>query len=258
MSTSLPEGDDLRVEAGDESPEKPRTAHFRPHLTRLPELTPARRLYRRLIRWLCRVLVAFFIRLQATGLEHFPRSGPGLIVVNHLGDTDLVVGQAVFPVQVDALGKSEIYDFFLIGPLLQWYGFIWVHRGQADRKALREALRGLGEGRIIGIAPEGRESLTGALEAGLGGAAYLALKSGAPVTPVVFTGTENWRVYGNLKRLRKTGVTVTIGESFTLQPAGDLKESVRAGTDVIMTRLAEMLPEQYRGAYAASSETRPE
>jgi 1-acyl-sn-glycerol-3-phosphate acyltransferase len=239
-----------------ESLEKPRARRIRPHLTRLPELTLPRRIYRRFVRAFCKLLTALFIRLEVTGLEHFPRRGPGLIVVNHLGDADLVVGEAVFPVQIDALGKSEIYDFFLLGTILHLFGIIWVHRGLADRRAIREALKGLKEGRLIGIAPEGRESLTGSLEEGLGGAAYLALKAGAPVTPVTFTGTENRRVYGNMKRLRKTGVTVTIGDTFTLKHAGDMHESVRLGTETIMRTLASQLPPEYRGIYTSEDESR--
>lgn len=239
-----------------ESLKKPRARRFRPHLTRLPELTLPRRVYRRFIRALCKLLTALFIRLEVAGLEHFPRRGPGLIVVNHLGDADLAVGEAVFPVQIEALGKSELYDFYLLGIVLHLFGIIWVHRGSADRKAIREALKGMKEGRLVGIAPEGRESLTGSLEEGLGGAAYLALKSAAPVTPVTFTGTENWRVYGNMKRLRKTGVTVTIGKTFTLKASGDMHESVSQGTETIMHRLASQLPPEYQGKYTLDNESR--
>ena len=49
---------------------------------------------------------------------------------------------------------------------MDWYGIIWLHRGQADRRAIRAALDGFAEGRIIVIAPEGRYSLVGGLEEG--------------------------------------------------------------------------------------------
>jgi 1-acyl-sn-glycerol-3-phosphate acyltransferase len=152
------------------------------------------------------------------------------------------------------MGKVELYDLAVVGWLMDAYGVIWVHRGQPDRRALRAALEGLQEGRIISLAPEGRESLTGSLEEGSGGAAYLALKSGAPIVPVTFTGTENARVYGNMKRLRRTPVTITVGPRFTLQDLPDRKEAIRLGTEQIMQTLAAQLPPEYRGIYSHDPE----
>ena len=58
---------------------------------------------------------------------------------------------------------------------------IWVHRGQPDRRAMRAALDALAEGRMVTLAPEGRQSVIGGLEEGNPGAAFLALKSGRHV-----------------------------------------------------------------------------
>jgi 1-acyl-sn-glycerol-3-phosphate acyltransferase len=203
---------------------------------------------------LARLLVASLTRTSITGLRKLPARGPALLVFNHLGDADLVVWAAHTPLMVEAMGKAELYDFPVLGSLMEAYGVIWVHRGQPDRNALRAVFEALAEGRMVAIAPEGRESLTGSLEAGTGGAAYLALKAGVPVVPITFTGTENWRVYGNLKRLRRTRITVTVGEPFVLAPLEDFKEAVERGTQVIMQTLAAQLPEGYRGIYGLETE----
>jgi 1-acyl-sn-glycerol-3-phosphate acyltransferase len=129
------------------------------------------------------------------------------------------------------------------------YGVIWVHRGRPDRRALHAVLDGLAEGRVIAIAPEGRESVSGALEEGTPGAAYLALKSGAPILPVTFTGTENRNVYGSLKRLRRAEISLTIGKPFHLDQSGNWRQAVDQGTQQIMLTLAEQLPPEYRGVY---------
>jgi 1-acyl-sn-glycerol-3-phosphate acyltransferase len=110
-------------------------------------------------------------------------------------------------------------------------------------------LDGLAEKRVIFIAPEGRESVTGSLEGGTAGAAYLALKAGVPLVPMTFTGTENSHVFPNLKRLRRTRITLTVGPAFELESSPDWRESVRAGTSTIMKKLATQLPPEYRGVY---------
>ena len=183
------------------------------------------------------------------GLANFPAKGPALVVVNHLGDADAPLLVSSIPASLDALGKIELYDFPILGKLMDWYGIIWLHRGKADRRAIRMALDGFDEGRMIVIAPEGRYSLVGGLEEGQQGAAFLALKAGVPIVPVVMIGTENEHVYGHLKRLRRPPVKLRVGKAFRLRQRADHQETMREGTLQIMAALADLLPESYRGAY---------
>jgi 1-acyl-sn-glycerol-3-phosphate acyltransferase len=182
-------------------------------------------------------------------LENIPKQGAALLISNHLGDADLVLGLAFSPVIIEIVSKIELAEIPILGSLLQAYGIIWVRRGQPDRKALRAILQGLKEGRMVGIAPEGRESLTGSLEEGTGGAAYLALKADVPLIPVTFTGTENRRVFDNIKHFRRTNVSMTIGPPFRLENLPDWREAVTQGTKTIMQTLARQLPPAYRGVY---------
>jgi 1-acyl-sn-glycerol-3-phosphate acyltransferase len=228
---------------------KPRSEVINPEITRLTKLTSVRRIYRSLLRWFSNLLVIIWTRVQVEGLENIPEEGPGLIVANHLGDADFVIGLAYAPLVVEPFAKIELFDIPILGKLLDAYGVIWVHRGQPDRRALRVVMEAMKQRRMVGLAPEGRESLTGELEEGTGGAAYLALKTGAPIIPVTFTGTENERVFNNMKRLKRTDVTVTIGKPFRLQRLDKLRPSIKKGTEVIMQTLAQQLPLEYRGFY---------
>jgi len=229
---------------------KPRSERYRPEITRLPEHNRRRRIVRWLLRALSRLLVWLFTDTKAYGLERIPENGPLLVVSNHLGDADLIVGLASTSLSIDPVAKAELIDYRMVGKIMDAYGVIWVHRGQPDRRALRAAIDGIRQGRAVAIAPEGRESLTGSLEEGTGGAAYLAIKTKAPIMPVTITGTENWRIFGNIKRFKRTPVTLTIGPVFLLEPYTDLQEGVRAGTEKIMLTLARQLPPEYQGVYS--------
>lgn len=227
---------------------KPVTEVWKPELVRLPKLTRARLAFRKFSHGFVKLVAWACLRVQTEGMENLPQSGPLLIVINHLGDADVPALISSLPFTPDALGKIELYDLPILGKLMDWYGIIWLHRGRPDKRALRAALDGLVEGRIIVIAPEGRYSLTGALEEGSGGAAFIAYKSGAPILPIAITGTENENVYGHMKKLRRARVNVRVGKVFRLteQPSAR-REAMNEGTSQIMAALADLLPEKYRG-----------
>lgn len=231
------------------SPPKPISDWWRPDLVALPKLTFARRMFRLFARGLAKLLTFVFLKPVVSGMENFPKHGPALVVINHLGDADVVLLAASIPTTIDGMGKIELNAHWLVGPLFRAYGVIWVHRGKADRKAVRAVLEGLSQGRFLSLAPEGRQSLVGGLEEGTEGAAFLAMKSGAPIVPIAMTGTENDNVYGHMRRLKRAPVTLTVGKPFYLKEERDHRKALHEGTKRIMASLADLLPESYQGIY---------
>lgn len=232
-------------------PEKPRTPYKLPQMTRLPVLTAWRRQFRHLLHSLARLLLFLICRVKVSGLENFPAQGPALIVMNHLGDADIVLGLAFFPsLKIQTLAKVDLYvEYPPLGWIMDAYGVIWIHRGTPDRHALRAATEALQLEQFVAIAPEGRESLSGELEEGTGGAAYLAIKSGAAILPVAVTGTTNAQVYGKIKHLTRPEITMNVGNLFYLEDHELSREAIQRATQEIMNRIAELLPLAYRGVY---------
>jgi 1-acyl-sn-glycerol-3-phosphate acyltransferase len=97
------------------------------------------------------------------------------------------------------------------------------------------------------IAPEGRESPSGALARAKEGPAFIALHAGVPVVPVAITGSMWSQIWPAWKGLRRPRLTLTFGPAFTLTPG--LKR--RAVADLMMQKIADLLPPEYRGVYAA-------
>lgn len=231
-------------------PPKPVSEVWRPELTRLPEYTFGRKLARRALWYLQRFMVWARLKVTVRGLENFPKRGPALIVLNHLGDADIIVILSRLRTQeIDPLAASNLYDIPRLRIAAEAYGVIWLHRGRPDRRALSCALESLQRGRFVVIAPEGRESLADGLEQGLDGAAFLALRADVPIVPITVTGTENARIYPALKRWPRLPVSMTVGQPFRLAKSGDRHADLKNGTDQIMRQLARLLPEEYRGAY---------
>jgi 1-acyl-sn-glycerol-3-phosphate acyltransferase len=129
---------------------------------------------------------------------------------------------------------------------------IFIDRYNPDIHALRQILRRMDEGQVLIIAPEGTRSRNEKMAEGRSGVSYLAAKSQFPVIPVALAGTEDRVFFSNLKRLKRTKVTVTVGKAFTLPPLPkkNKDEALKKYTDEIMCKIAVMLPEKNRGFYA--------
>jgi 1-acyl-sn-glycerol-3-phosphate acyltransferase len=132
-------------------------------------------------------LARVLFRLRVKGMHHVPREGPVLLAGNHSGILDGPLVFFVAPRPPVLLTKSEVFVGVWPRPL-GWLGLVPVHRGAADRAALKAGLAELQAGGVVGVFPEGTRG-SGGMERISDGLAYLALRSGASVVPIAVTGT---------------------------------------------------------------------
>jgi len=201
-----------------------------------------------LIKWIVRILC----KIDASELERVPDQGPLIVVANHINFLEVpVVITHLLPRPVTGFVKQETYD----DPLLGWlfnkiWGGIPINRSIADFKAFRQAQEALKEGKILAVAPEGTRTQDGRLIRGKPGIAILASKCDVPILPIVYYGHENF--FENLKRLKRSSMTIRVGRPFKVKFSanGPDKIELLAVTDAIMTEIAKLLPEKYRGYYS--------
>jgi 1-acyl-sn-glycerol-3-phosphate acyltransferase len=181
------------------------------------------------------------------GREHIPPTGAFVLVTNHLSYLDSpIVFMAMSRIIYFLAG--ERYQHHIFAPILEIAGAIYVQRGEVDREALRQSMAVLEDGHCLVVAVEGTRSKTGGLLEGKTGAAYIATRAAAPIVPVVVWGTE--RIGPAWKRLRRGDhAHVRFGPIFRLPEGRARSADLGTYTDEIMTTLAAMLPESYRGVY---------
>lgn len=204
----------------------------------------------RILRVVAIIITKLTTRSKLIGVENIPSDPPYLVATNHLSAFDIPLLASVFPEPVRALAAIEHQSNPLYAPILAGSGAIWVRRGEVDRQALREALAVLQRGEVLGIAPEGtRADESHALQEGKAGAAYVATRANVPIVPVGIAGTE--KIKSSLLQLRRPEVRVAIGEPFRLPESGHVRsQKLHEYTDMIMRRIASLLPKEYRGVYA--------
>ncbi len=207
----------------------------------------------RLLRALIRLALNLICRFEIRGKQYVPLTGGMILAANHIGFLDLIlvyfaINRTDLFIPVAEKWEKVGWIRALSGPL----NMIFVDRFNPDLKAIRKMIALMEQGKCLIIAPEGTRSPTGALIAGKPGVAYLAARSGFPVVPVGITGTEDKLVVGNLKRLRKSLITLTGGKPFTISPLPNKERdaALQNATDEIMCQIAALLPESYRGVYA--------
>lgn len=150
---------------------------------------PAPMLHRAL-RGPVRALLERWFDLRVEGVEHLPASGPYIVAANHHNYLDGIVLGVAVPAPISFLVMPRVWRATPLHPRLHRHiGSILLDLDRRDVGALRDALQALASGRVVGIFPEGPFSVRGRLEAGLGGVALLALRSGAPVIPAGVRGT---------------------------------------------------------------------
>jgi 1-acyl-sn-glycerol-3-phosphate acyltransferase len=206
----------------------------------------------RLLRFLIRILLKLVARFEIHGKENVPLTGGMILASNHIGILDIIM--VYFAIDRTDLFIPVAEKWEKIG-WIRWLGnqlnFLFVDRFNPDLKALRKMMALMEEGKCLVIAPEGTRSRTGGLIEGKPGVAYLAARSGFPVVPVAITGTEDKVILGNVKRLRKSAITLTGGKPFIVPPLSkeDREAALKNYTDDVMCHIAALLPERYRGVY---------
>jgi 1-acyl-sn-glycerol-3-phosphate acyltransferase len=202
------------------------------------------------VNWLMRVAFGILCRLDIAELDKVPKQGPFILVANHVNFLEIPVVRArLHPRDITGLTKAETYDNFLLRFLFNTWEAIPIERGVVDRAALQACLDALARNKILAVAPEGTRSGDGKLLPGKAGIVLLAMQSGAPLFPIAYWGGEQF--WSNLKKFRRTPFHACAGRPFVLDTHGEaLSKEVRQRiTDEIMFKVAELLPQQYRGAY---------
>lgn len=167
--------------------------------------------------YLVRGLVKFallFLGLKFEGIHNLPKKGAAIIVANHVSSWDPLLVAVAASRPVHFMAKAELYQNPILARLFTALNAFPVKRGQADRNAIRQALRLLESGQILGIFPEGTRKKEVGMEAAQAGAAMLALKSGAKVIPAACVGTKGRFPWG----WGKSTLRIRFGKPLDLTP----------------------------------------
>ena len=144
---------------------------------------------RKLIKSILYILFTIVYRTKIIGKENIPASGKYLLCGNHIHALDAVAVVVTAKRQIRFVAKEELFSNIILRHLAKIFDIIKIKRDSADMEAIKEVLKGIKNGDIIGIYPEGTRNGMEKHKDFKTGAAYIALKTNTEVIPVGIKGT---------------------------------------------------------------------
>ena len=196
------------------------------------------------------VILRKICKVDSKELKKIPLKGPYIVAINHINFLEVpMIFTHLLPRKVVGIVKKETWK----GGLIKWVATKWeaisVDRDGITIETFRQSRKFLRDGYFLIIAPEGTRSKDGRLRMGKPGVISIALRSKVPIIPIAHCGGKD--IIKNLKSFKRTKFTFKIGTPIIFHPEGKAdKDKRKYFTDQLMYRLAELLPEEYRGVYS--------
>jgi 1-acyl-sn-glycerol-3-phosphate acyltransferase len=211
--------------------------------------------------WVIGPLLTTVFRPWVKGLENVPRTGPLIVVCNHLSFVDSVFLPLMIDRQMAFLAKS---DYFTGKGIRGWFvrffmtsaGQLPIDRsgGKASEASLNAGLQVLADGGVLAIYPEGTRSPDGRMYRGRTGVARMILEAHVPVIPAAVIGTEKVMPLGsNIPKVHRVGVV--IGEPLDFSRFEGMESDrfvLRSITDEIIYEMNKLSEQEYVDVYAST------
>jgi 1-acyl-sn-glycerol-3-phosphate acyltransferase len=166
-----------------------------------------------------------YFRLEIRGREYVPTHGPFVLAPVHRSNLDFILVSALTRTRMRYMGKASIWKWRWGGKFVSMLGAFPVHRGSADRDALRTCLAVIENGEPLVMFPEGTRRSGPVVEDLFDGPAYIAARTGVPLVPVGIGGSDKAMPVGS-NFIRPHRIVLVVGEPIA-PPPGDGSGRVR-------------------------------
>ena len=170
-----------------------------------------RMIYRAL--WLLAYAAArIWVRLQIIGRDRLPsRTAPCVMAPVHRSNLDFLLVALLSPRRLRYMAKASLWKWRPGGRFIAMLGGFPVHRGSADRAALRTCLQVIENGEAVVLFPEGTRRSGAVVEEVFDGPAYVACRAGVPVVPIGIGGSEAAMPRG-ARWIKPRKITLVVGD----------------------------------------------
>jgi 1-acyl-sn-glycerol-3-phosphate acyltransferase len=200
--------------------------------------------------WAKSLVAGSGLRVKVEGLEQIDPTANYIFVSNHTSYMDTPVILAYIRSQFRFLAKSGLFKIPLLGGHLHRAGHISVPLDDArgSVKTMQKAAEVIHQQKIsLLIFPEGGRTEDGVLQPFKDGAAYIAIRAGVPVVPMILIGVRDALPFGAgvvlpgavtlrvLKPIETTHLTIKDRGALTNQLRELISNELRAESETVST-----------------------
>ena len=188
-----------------------------------------------LMRFMVWMLIHSVYRLQKSGLERIPETGPAILVCNHVSYVDALVIAAACRRPIRWVMHHRIFHIPGLRFFFKTVKAIPIAPAKEDagllERAYQEIARALAQGELIGLFPEGQLTTDGEMAQFRSGIQRILQQSPVPVVPVALSGLWRSLFARNRDKLRHITrlfprIRLRVGEP--ISPAAVTPESLHA------------------------------
>jgi len=183
---------------------------------------------------------------------------PTIFICNHLSNSDgLVLDKVLKEIDPTFVAGVKLSNNAVTNIGVNVIKTTNIKPNSADKEGLKKVIKLAKQGESLLIFPEGTRSRAGSLIEAKKGIILIARMTGAPIIPIGIYGTEKLLPIDkdgdmSAETFNYADVHINIGKQFEVPKRAkeqDKKEYEDFTTKNIMKKIAELLPENYRGVY---------
>lgn len=143
----------------------------------------------RLLQFIVTILIGPIFRLRVIGRENIPDDDGYILCANHKSNWDPVFLAIIFSSKIKFMGKKELFENKFLAVFLRSIGVFPIDREGRDLKSLKNSIKLLKDGKVLGIFPEGTRTHNINRKNIKDGVAYIAIKAKKDILPVEIVST---------------------------------------------------------------------
>jgi 1-acyl-sn-glycerol-3-phosphate acyltransferase len=141
--------------------------------------------------FLMQLVFAVVLRFRARGLEHVPKTGGGLVLINHQSSLDPLLAGVALARPISYVARDSLFSLPMIGWVLRNTYVLPINREAASSRLIKAMVRRLDHGFLVGMFPEGTRSRDGEVGEIKPGFIAMIRRSNVPIYPVGIAGARD-------------------------------------------------------------------
>lgn len=183
---------------------------------------------------------------------------PTIFICNHLSNSDgLVLDKVLKEINPTFVAGVKLSNNAVTSIGVKVIKTTNIKPNTTDKEGLKKIIKLVKQGESILIFPEGTRSRVGSLIEAKKGIIFIARMTGVPIVPIGLYGTEKLLPISkegdmSTENFNFADVHINIGKQFEFPKRAedqDKREYKDFATKYIMMKIADLLPENYRGVY---------